>query len=324
MVPENMLRLNERAWALAESVAADWHRFRVVPPSINSTSKRKWFDFRISDLGAPGGLEAGLVLAKICLANLATVSLVPYQRDHWNGTGISIHTDYPVEACLGAQYAGWQLKSGKFFAMGSGPMRAAAGREPLFADIGYSETTQRVVGVLETNQVPPDELFEQIATTCKVLPENVLLLCARTASLAGTIQIVARSLETALHKLHELKFDLRAIVSGFGVAPLPPIAKDDLTAIGWTNDAVLYGGEVTLWVHADDDELAAIGPQVPSNASPDFGEPFGEIFNRYHGDFYKIDPLLFSPAVVTFHNLKSGRTHRFGKLRLDVLQNWSS
>ena len=40
--------------------------------------------------------------------------------------------------------------------------------------------------------------------------------------------MVARSVETALHKLHELKFDLNQIVSAFGTAPLPPVATKDL------------------------------------------------------------------------------------------------
>ena len=170
--------------------------------------------------------------------------------------------------------------------------------------------------------MPRNEVAAKIAIDCKVPPENVFLVWAGPASIAGTFQVVARSLETALHKLHELKFDLQKVVSGYGVAPLPPIAKDDLTAIGWTNDAVLYGGEVTFWVHADDDELHHIGPKVPSNASADFGEPFAQIFHRYNGDFYKIDPQLFSPAVVTFVNLSSGRTHRFGNLQPGVLQQW--
>ena len=145
-----------------------------------------------------------------------------------------------------------------------------------------------------------------------VAVEHVTLLFAPAASLAGTAQVVARSVETALHKLHELKFDVTQVVSGYGVAPLPPVAKGELAAIGRTNDAILYGGAVTLWVRADDEALAAIGPQVPSAASRDHGAAFAELFARY-GDFYKIDPLLFAPAVVEFRNLKSGRCHRFGR-----------
>jgi methenyltetrahydromethanopterin cyclohydrolase len=316
-----MSQLNDRAWRLAEALASDPLRYRVTAPP-DSTHPRKFIDCRIRSGSAPGGIEAGLLLARICLADLATVQVVPSPFDHWRGPAVMVQTDHPILACLASQYAGWQLKADKFFAMGSGPMRAAANREPLFTDIGYHENSRRVVGVLETSQAPPDELFDQIAAACKVSVENVLLLGARTASLAGTVQVVSRSVETALHKLHELRFDLKQVVSGYGIAPLPPIAKDDLTAIGWTNDSVLYGAEVTLWVQAEDDELSTIGPKVPSNASADYGEPFGQIFKRYQGDFYKIDPLLFSPAVVTFVNLRSGRTHRYGALQPGVLQQW--
>jgi methenyltetrahydromethanopterin cyclohydrolase len=143
---------------------------------------------------------------------------------------------------------------------------------------------------------------------------------APTASQAGTIQIVARSIETALHKLHEIGFDLARVESGYGTAPLPPVAGDDLTAIGRTNDAVLYGGEVTLWIRGDDASITAVGPQVPSSASSDFGEPFAAIFRRYECDFYRIDPHLFSPAAITFHNLDTGRTQRFGQVWPDVIQ----
>ena len=304
--------LNDRARKIAERLLNDPEQYRVG------------LQDSVIDCGvqATGGMEAGRLLAEICLGGLASVSLVPAERTLWHGPAVQVHTDHPISACMASQYAGWQLKGEKFFAMGSGPMRAAAHREPIFADIGYAEQPTRVVGVLETSKLPPREVIEKIATDCRVQPADVLLLCARTASLAGTIQVVARSVETALHKLHELKFDLKKVVSGYGVAPLPPIAKDDLTAIGWTNDAVLYGGEVTLWVRADDDELHALGPKVPSNSSADFGEPFAQIFPRYNGDFYKIDPLLFSPAVVTFVNLNSGRTHRFGTLQPGVLQQW--
>jgi methenyltetrahydromethanopterin cyclohydrolase len=143
---------------------------------------------------------------------------------------------------------------------------------------------------------------------------------ARTASLAGTVQVVARSVETCLHKLHELGFDLSRVQSGYGLAPLPPVAADDLTGIGRTNDAVLYGGAVTLWVRGDDASLEALGPRVPSCSSSDHGQPFVTVFEKYGRDFYKIDPLLFSPAEVTFVNLDTGRTYRFGQLRADVLR----
>lgn len=277
---------------------------------------------RVIDCGvrAAGGLQAGLALAEVCMAALGDVRLIAARPDIWTGPAVQVHTDQPIAACMASQYAGWQITSDRYFAMGSGPMRAARGREELFDSIGYRESAQRAVGVLESGKLPPDEVCVQIAEDCGVAPTDLTLLVAPTASLAGTIQVVARSVETCLHKLHELDFDLSCVRSGFGVAPLPPVAADDLTGIGRTNDAILYGGEVALWVNSDDGLLEEIGPAIPSSSSPDHGVPFGEVFQRYNHDFYRIDPLLFSPAVVTLNNLNSGRSFRFGQLCPEVLR----
>jgi methenyltetrahydromethanopterin cyclohydrolase len=204
--------------------------------------------------------------------------------------------------------------------MGSGPMRAAVGTESLLEKLQIRETTSCAVGVLETSQLPPPHVTAWIAQECGVPPSELCLLVARTASQAGTMQVVARSIETALHKLFDLGFDLRRVVSGFGTAPLPPVAADDLIAIGRTNDAILYGARVTLWVRGDDDSLAAIVRQVPSSASRDFGSPFRDVFARANYDFYQIDPHLFSPAAIRLVNLDSGRTFEAGRAHPDVLR----
>jgi methenyltetrahydromethanopterin cyclohydrolase len=220
---------------------------------------------------------------------------------------------------MASQYAGWAIKAEKFFAMGSGPMRAAACREEIFQHIGNCERPDVCVGVLETRKIPPDSVCIDLGKKCGISPDKLTLLVAPTASTAGTVQIVARSVETALHKLHVLGFDLLRVVSGFGKAPLPPVADDDIVAIGRTNDAILYGGHVMLSVRGDDDSIREIGPRVPSNSSPDYGRPFSEIFARYNHDFYKIDPMLFSPGFVVFVNVDTGQRHEFGRLSPDVL-----
>jgi methenyltetrahydromethanopterin cyclohydrolase len=109
------------------------------------------------------------------------------------------------------------------------------------------------------------------------------------------------------------------------MAPLPPVAADELNAIGRTNDAILYGGRVVIWVRAEDDVLADIGHKVPSSSCADHGVPFAAIFERYNKDFYKIDPLLFSPAQIVFHNLRTGRSHTFGRIEPEILKRsfWS-
>jgi methenyltetrahydromethanopterin cyclohydrolase len=307
--------LNERARDLVDEMGDALDLLRIT---VHQTGNGA----RVLDCGvkAEGGLRAGLALARACLADLADVTLVPGEVDGTACPHVQVMTDHPVLACMASQYAGWQVQAGKFFAMGSGPMRAAYGKEELFDHIPGRERPPVAVGVLETSRLPGDEVAAYLAERLELPATQLILLAAPTTSTAGSVQVVARSLETALHKLHELQFDLNQVVSGYGVAPLPPVASDGLAAIGRTNDAVLYGGRAVIWVRADDEQLASVGPRVPSSASPDHGAPFAEIFERAGRDFYKIDPLLFSPAELVLHNLTSGRCHRFGRLAPDVLR----
>lgn len=269
---------------------------------------------------ATGSLEAGLLLARICLAGRAEVRLGSGLVDGIGWPQIEVATDEPVAACLLSQYAGWRVSVGNFFAMASGPMRAVAAREEIFQKLGSAEKADSIIGVLEAGKLPDESVAEYLADRCGMPPASVTLFVAPTASVAGSVQVVARSVETSLHKLFELGFDVRRVRHGFGTAPLPPVAKDDLAGIGRTNDAILYGGRVTLWVSGDDDSLRAIGPQVPASAASCYGQPFLDIFKAAGHDFYKIDPLLFSPAEIVFHNVETGGAFRFGSVNHDVLR----
>lgn len=307
------MTLNERAMRLADHMATNAQTLRVT---VQQTAEARVIDCGIT---ATGGLQAGLGMARVCLAGQADVSLVPGAIDRVAVPHVQVTSDQPVLACMASQYAGWQIAVGKFFAMGSGPMRALHGKEDLYDYIPGREQAPVAVGVLETRQQPDNAVIEFLCGALGVPAAKLTLLIAPAASIAGTIQVVGRSLETALHKLHTLGFDLSTIVSGTGIAPLPPVAKDELQAIGRTNDAILYGGQATLWVRAEDQQLADIGPRVPSASSPDFGVPFATLFEKYNRDFYKIDPMLFSPAQIVFNNLNSGVCHVFGRPEPDVL-----
>lgn len=268
---------------------------------------------------ATGGLQAGIRLAKICMAGKADIGVVQGDRQVWSGPWIQVSTDHPVEACMFSQYAGWPVKHGKFFAMGSGPMRVRRGREELLTSLVAHDPQQLAVGTLECDSLPSCELMRSMSEQCQLPVSDLWLAVAPTRSLAGCVQVVARSVETALHKLHELGFSLTEIRSAYGIAPLPPPTPDFAQGIGRTNDAILFGGQVTLWVDSQDEVLSEIGQRLPSCTSRDFGSPFAEIFARYDHDFYKVDPGLFSPAEVLLCNLRSGRNWRFGTLRGDLL-----
>ena len=304
------MTLNERAQRVAEGMARNADMLRIAVSRVAGA--------QVLDCGGAvtGSLAAGLAMARVCLADLANVALVPGEH----GPTVQVATDDPVRACLGSQYAGWQVMvQNKFYGMGSGPMRALSAREPIFEHIPAREHAPCAVGVIETRKHPTEEVITAIVAKLPQEAAALTLLVAPASSMAGTVQVVARSVETALHKLHELKFDVNQVVSGYGTAPLPPVASDELQAIGRTNDAILYGGRVTLWVRCDDELLDQIGPKVPSSGSKDHGSLFADLFARY-GDFYKIDPLLFSPAEVEFRNLKTGRCHRFGKQEPGLVQ----
>jgi methenyltetrahydromethanopterin cyclohydrolase len=265
---------------------------------------------------APGGKEVGRLLARVCMADLGEVHFTPSEF----GESVTVSSADPVRSCLASQYAGWQVSVGKFFAMGSGPMRAAYGKEKLFDDIGCRETPTAAVGVLETRKLPTPEVIAYLCERVKLPADKLTLCCAPASSMAGTVQVVARSLETALHKLHELKFDLSRITSGQGSAPLPPVGKDELSAIGLTNDVILYGGRITLWARGDDASLMEVGPKIPSSSSPAHGEPFAELLKNAGGDFYKLDPMLFSPAVVHIVNTDTGWEGTFGRTEPGIIR----
>jgi methenyltetrahydromethanopterin cyclohydrolase len=266
-----------------------------------------------------GGLEAGLALARICMADLASVTIQAAEPSTWSSPFVQVISDQPLRACMASQYAGWPVQFDNFFAMGSGPMRSLRGREHVLEALKLTDDEAMAVGILECDKLPQEDVCRMIAEECRIEPEKLILCVAPTRSIAGTVQVVARSVETSLHKLFELGFDLNQIVSAHGTAPLAPPAPDFAEGIGRTNDSILYGGRVTLWVDADDAQLAEIGPKVPSGSSRDWGRPFAHIFRDYKYDFYQVDPGLFSPAEVSFHNLRSGKSYRFGSMRPDVL-----
>ena len=309
-----MNTLNERANELCDAMVRDAEALGIAVSMLSCGT-------RIIDCGikAAGSLEAGRRLAEICLCRLGFVQILPTKNSYPTAYEVHVSTRSPAAACMASQYAGWEIKAESFFAMGSGPMRAAAGREELFDSIGYRERPDVCVGILETSKLPPESVCIDIAEKCGIAPERLTLCVARTSSPAGTVQIVARSVETALHKLHVLGFDLKQVHRAEGCAPLPPLADDDLVAIGWTNDAILYGGITVLEVSGDDAFIEKIGPRVPSNSSPDYGRPFAEIFQRYGGDFYSIDPMLFSPAIVLISNASTSTNFKYGNVAYEVL-----
>jgi methenyltetrahydromethanopterin cyclohydrolase len=312
------LRVNGRARELADVLLreAESLNLSVTEGSLGET---------LIDAGAArrGGVSAGLRIAEICMGGLGHVRLGPDSATpRWPWT-IAVMSSQPVIACLGCQYAGWNLSHGSgqsaFVALGSGPARALAGKEAIFEEIGYRDESDCATLVIESDCPPPPEIIEKVAGDCRVAPSAVTVIFAPTRSLAGATQVVARVLEVALHKAHELKFPLERIADGMGAAPLSPPHPDFVTAMGRMNDAIIYGGRVQLFVAGPETDARALAETLPSSASRDFGAPFADIFKRFKGDFYAIDPMLFSPAEIIITAVESGASFHAGMLHHDLL-----
>jgi methenyltetrahydromethanopterin cyclohydrolase len=314
--PARPLSVNALAERLVARLVDEAARFGVTVTRTEGGST-------IVDAGvdAPGGIEAGLLIARICMGGLGRVErrMSDDAEPFWPSL-VEVHTSTPVLACLGSQYAGWSLSASKeetggkkFFSLGSGPARALAVKEPLFDELGYRDRHDHGALVMEVDRLPPQIVIDKVLRDCALAPENLTIVVTPTHSVAGTVQVVARVVEVALHKTHVLGVDLAEVVEGSGTAPLPPPAPDGIQAMGRTNDAILYGGRVHLTVKHDAvaERLAA---ELPSKNARDYGRPFADIFTSFNYDFYQIDAALFAPAEVWVSSLESGATWHGGRI----------
>lgn len=316
-MPLSLLSVNRAAWRLAEKLCEEAEDYRVAV-------KEAKLGTTLIDAGieAKGGLRAGRIITEICLGGYGRAEIFCKRYEDFELPSISIYTDHPAIATLGSQFAGWQIRIGKYFAMGSGPARALALKpRELYEKIEYKDEADLAVLMLETDTYPPSEVITHISDQCKVSPENLFLILAPTMTITGSTQISGRVVETGIHKLERLGLDPKVITSACGYAPIAPVHPKFPEAMGRTNDAILYTGVVYCTVdYRNDAELKRLVEKAPSSASKSYGQPFIEIFKKANYDFYKIDPDLFAPAVLAVNNAKTGSTFRSGKISVEIFR----
>jgi methenyltetrahydromethanopterin cyclohydrolase len=315
-MPTQKLSVNRNAHSLVKRLCDCADEFGVIVKK--SSSGATLIDAGIE---ARGGFSSGQLITEICLGGLAKAEITYKGYDDLELPSIFVHTDYPAISSLGSQFAGWQIKADKYTAMGSGPARALSLKpKELYEKIGYTDSSDFAVLVLETSQEPTEEAIANITEECKVSPENLFLVLVPTASVAGSVQISGRIVETGLHKLSECGLDPKMVTNACGIAPIAPVHPKMAQAMGRTNDAIIYAGTAYYTVKADDEELKELLAKAPASASKGYGKPFMEIFKEAGYDFYKIDPGLFAPAVFVINNSKTGKTFRAGKINIEVFK----
>lgn len=320
MVKNMVISVNKEALKTVKEIMSNAERLNVEVIQLANKST-------VIDMGVnvKGGYEAGLLMGLVCMGNLATITWDSVNVGDYLLPALTVATDFPAIACMGSQFAGWRInpKELNYFAMASGPCRAKSLKEKeLYEELEYKDEADLSIAVLETDKLPSVEVMNWFAEKSGVNPENAYALVAPTKSMAGGVQIAARVVETGIHKLHELHFDPKKVVYGYGTTPIAPIAKSDLKAMGMTNDAIIATGSVTLNVKAEEgDKLSELIKKVPSSTSSQYGKPFFEIFKEAGKDFYKIDPLLFAPAIMVINDISTGETHQAGKMDIDLLKS---
>jgi len=307
-----MISVNELALEIFDNLADLAEEFNAAYHELDNGA-------RIVDCGVStrGGYAAGRAFTEICMGGLGEVNFRMGQIRDFPMPFIDVNTDFPSISCLGAQKAGWTVKVGNYFAMGSGPARALSLKpKHTYEVIEYEDDFDYAVIALESDHLPNGEVMEKIASECNVDVANVCAVVAPTASIVGSVQVSGRCVETAIYKLNELGFDTKKIISAIGTAPVPPVKKDATKAMGTTNDATIYHGRIMLTMKAP--EIKDYLEKIPSNKSKGYGKPFYEIFKEAGFDFYKIDTSLFSPAEVIINELTDGVMYHVGAVNPDV------
>lgn len=303
--------------------------FKIVKKLIDNadtfgvTVKKTSSGATIIDAGieAKGGFAAGQAITEICLGGLAKAEITYRRYGDLELPSVFVHTDYPAISSLGSQFAGWQIKAEKYTAMGSGPARALSLKpKEVYEKIAYKDASDIAVLVLETSAEPPKEAIEKISQDCNVVPQNLYLILVPTSSVAGSVQISGRIVETGLHKLSEVGLDPKLVTNACGYAPIAPVHPKVAQAMGRTNDAIIYAGTAYYTVNAEDEQITELLEKAPASASKGYGKPFTEIFKEAGYDFYKIDPGLFAPAVFVINNIKTGKTFKAGKIDVEVFK----
>ncbi len=322
------IKINELGRQIVETIVENKHYYNAEVHKLDNgaivldMSKASWI--------------GGKLVGEICMGGLGTIEFSSYNLDGHFIPSVNVYTSEPIISCMSSQLAGWNVKLKKdvekdgqikkkviFQSLGSGPARSKSRLEKIFDELDYTDDSKCAVIVFETPKLPNEEVIDIVAEKCGVDPTDTYAICAPTACLVGSIQVAARIVETGIHKLHEIKFPLNVISDGFGTATIAPIAKDDLSAMGRTNDSISAAGLTYYNIKVEkerEDELFELLKKAPANTSPSYGKPFLETFKAADYNFYNIDPGLFAPALYTVTNTITGKCLTVGTVNNGLLK----
>ena len=283
-------------------------------------------------------LEAGQVLGFVCAGSRASMRV---HRSPLQTGGVElpyaevVMEDLPL-AAMASQYAGLFIEpGGKFFGLGSGPMRRFNRDEPFFKKHPnlrearvLNDPQWRVFGVIETAETLTDEVFDFVADRIRIERERLVLLTASPKCLAGTTQVAMRVVETVGHIWHTKGWDVHQLRDGNGKTFIAPPAGKTAESLVRMNEGIAHTGDVIVTVSGvSDDELQARVKQlVFSSAYP--GATFREVLETCGGDVQKMfreAPLAFAPGKVALVSAETGAKFSAGETTPETIaEAWES
>lgn len=314
-----MLNINAKAMKVVREIIEDADALgcKVIKMDCGAT---------LIDMGinCEGSWKAGVLFTRACMGDMSTVTLGEFKlNEDYTFASVEVSTNKPLIACMASQIAGWKLGSGEFATIGSGPARAIAHVDSdwYFEMTDYKEENKEAVLCLQDVKYPTDEVALEVAKACNVKPEDTYLLISDSTCIVASIQVSGRMLEQTCHKMFEKGFDAGQIVMIRGTAPIAPIVKDEMKAMGRINDALIYGSSVEIWVDATDEDIERVMPGlVGKTSSPCYGQLFEQVFEEAGRDFFYVDHDVHSLGRVQIHNINTGKAFCAGEIHFEVLE----
>ncbi|MEW5815901.1 MAG: methenyltetrahydromethanopterin cyclohydrolase [Spirochaetota bacterium] len=309
-----MLSVNKRAMKVVRKIIEDHEALDVGIMRLSNGST-------VIDMGVqyPGGWSAAKYLVEATLGGLGTCTYGTFILDEFELPQVEIHVDKPVIACLSCQLSGWalaQLKGNSgIVPLISGPIRTIIKEDDFARELPYQDHSDEVVAALQSETLPDEKLTSYLAEKAGLTPDKVYLLTAATGSLTGMVNIAARTLETALWQLHKMRFPIDRIISAWGKAPIPPLSKDEYTAMIRANTYVYYGGTAGFIVECRDEEIEKILLEVilSPETTKQYGISFGQLLKEAGGNIFNMKDFTHSVTKVMFYNRLTGRSFVQGK-----------
>jgi methenyltetrahydromethanopterin cyclohydrolase len=331
----------------AEKISVNNLAFRIVKDMIERCGE---LNIEVNELkngttivdcgiNAVGGFEAGILATKVACGGLLEACITETSYGGLTLPTLFMRTDNPALSIAVCQ-SNWfglfpslfAMKKTEYSALSLGPAKALA-QEPkeVFDKVDYKDKSDVGVLVLQADNFPDEKVSEYIASKCKISPENLYLVMAPTASVAGSVQVSAHVLEDSLWRLTDyLDYEYSKVKYITGSSPISPVYPEIWRRPGITpDDMIRNAGRIHFYVYSSEgDDLQKIADEMIIEKTQAFGKPFFEILNS--GIFSKgLDKktlgregwtYVIAEAMVT--DLRTGKVFKAGKIHADLIRKF--